>query len=124
MTMTASPVQSISAWITKNGSTTITVYPGNFRTPRDVMRVRVYRYEAFNSNGTDLLDIGYTGDTDAYANDVDLAGTGLATVTLGSGVGFDATPREIVLTYTASGSAPTTGKALVIIEFVPSPLLP
>lgn len=119
--MPSGPVQSITAWVT---STSQTVYPGNFRTPRDVMRIRVYVHEAFNSDGTDLLDIGFVGDTDAYANDVVVSATGLATVTLGSGVGFDATPREIVLTYTASGSAASAGKAYVVIEFVPIPSLP
>lgn len=119
--MTASPVQSLSAWITKDRQT---VSLGSFRTPRDVLRVRVWREQAFNSDGSDLLDIGYVGSEDAYAANVDLAGTGLATVTLGSGVGFDDTSRELQATYTAGGSAPTTGKALIIIEFIPSPPSP
>lgn len=116
-----SPVQTLSGWVTKDRQT---VSLGLFRGPRDVLRVRVWREEAFNSDGSDLLDIGYVGDTDAYANDVDLAGTGLATVTLGSGVGHDDTPREVQATYANGGSEPTTGKALVTIEFIPSPLTP
>lgn len=116
-----SPVQSLSAWVTKDRQT---VPLGSLRHPRDILRVRVWREIAFNSNGTDHLDIGYVGDEDAYAADVDLAGTGLATVTLGSGAGYDDTPRELVLTYTAGGSAPTTGKALVTIEFIPTSSIP
>ena len=83
--MSNGPVQYLAGWITSSRQT---IYLGNFRNPRDVVRVRVYVHEAFNSSGTDLLDIGYTGDTDAYANDVDLSSTGLATVTLGAGVGL------------------------------------
>lgn len=119
--MTNSPVQTISAWITKDRQT---IYPGNFRVPRKILRIHVEVYEAFNSDGTDLLDIGYVGSASAYANDVVVSSTGIASVTLGAGVIFDPTNRELVLTYSNGGTEPTLGKALVIIEFVPCPLLP
>lgn len=119
--MSNSPVQTISAWITKDRQT---IYPANFRVPRKILRIHVEVYEAFNSDGTDLLDIGYVGSANAYANDVDVGSLGAASVTLGSGIGFDATNRELVLTYSNGGTEPTTGKVLVTIEFVPCPLLP
>lgn len=73
---------------------------------------------AFDSSGTDLLRVGYSGTTNAFATDTDVSTTGSKTVTLGANVGYQATTRDVLCTYAAGGTAPTVGKASVVIEYV------
>lgn len=116
--MSASPVQSLSAFVTASKQI---AYPGSFHAPRRVLRVHIEVIEAFNGGGTDQIRVGHRTDDDAYATLVDVSTTGIKTVTLGSGVGFDATPREVIVEYVNGGGEPTTGSALVTMEFIPCP---
>lgn len=116
--MSASPIQSISAFLTK---TNTTVRPGAFSSPRRVVRVHLEVITAFDSDGTDQIRIGHATDNDAYGTLVDVSTTGIKTVTLGSGIGYDATPRQLIFEYVAGGSAPTTGSAVITVEFIPLP---
>lgn len=68
----------------------------------------VYVSTAFDSSGTDLLDIGYTGNTTAYATGIDVSTTGFKTVTI-TAVPEHTADRELVLTYTNGGTEPTVG---------------
>ena len=97
---------------------------GAFRNPRYVVRVNVHVTEAFNSDGGDTLVIGHPDNTDGYGESVDVSSTGVKTVTLGSDIGYDATNREVQAVYSNGGTEPTTGKAYIVIEFMPSPPQP
>jgi hypothetical protein len=94
---------------------------GYFRSPRKVLRIYVEVLEAFNSDGTDTLVIGHGDDPDAYATSINVSTTWVKTVTLGSGVNYDATPRAVIAAYTAGGSAPTTGSVIILIEYAELP---
>ena len=83
-----------------------------------VTAVTVRVDQAFNSSGTDLLTVGYDADTDAYAVSVDVSTVGVKTVTLGADVGQSSQNQTAKAYYTAGGGAPTTGIALVTIEYV------
>lgn len=89
-----------------------------------VRSVYIHVTQAFNSDGTDLLTVGHAEDPDAYVTNLDVSTTGVKTVSLGTGVGWNGTARAVDVTYTASGSAPTTGKALVIVIFDLVPIQP
>jgi len=79
---------------------------------------------AFDSDGSDNVEVGYSTDPNAYATNTDVSTTGRKTVTLGSGVGYDATARDVDITYTAGGSAAAAGKAVVIIFYEIMPVTP
>jgi hypothetical protein len=82
-----------------------------------VLRVHVQVTEAFDSDGTDELTVGYDADPDAYATTIDVSTTGSKTVTLGAGAGYDATSRSVKAYYTNGGTEPTTGAALILVEY-------
>jgi hypothetical protein len=91
-----------------------------------VTNVFIHVVNAFNSDGTDQLTVGYDGTPAAYATAVDVSTGGLKAVTLGSSVGLNTaeTGRAVEVYYTAGGSAPTLGKALVMIEYYRAPRIP
>jgi len=91
---------------------------GFFRNPRKILRAHVEVLEAFNSSGSDLLIVGHADDDDAYITSIDVSSTGIKAVTLGSGVGYDDDARAVIATYTAGGTAPTTGSVVITLEFV------
>jgi len=108
------PMESVSAWVADN------VQTGRFPTlPAYIVvtNVRVHVTQAFNSDGTNQLTVGYSGTASAYATAVDVSTTGWKTVTLGSGVGYSGTARAAEVYFTNGGTEPSTGKALVVIEF-------
>jgi len=86
-----------------------------------VSKVEVLVIQAFNSDGTDEISVGLDADLDALALPVDVSTLGskvvLAGAYLGTMVGdwLHALGATVVLTYTAGGSAPTTGMALVTV---------
>lgn len=130
MTLLSSPIGGFSeassrgalaGWVT---SGTQTRPLGLLRDPRYVLRVHVHVLEAFNGSGTDTLTVGYDSDTDAYATSVDVSSTGVKAVTLGTGVGFDGTNREAKAYYANGGGEPSTGKALIVVEFLRVPKQP
>lgn len=73
----------------------------------------------FNSDGTDQIDVGYSGNTDGYANNLDVSTAGRKTAACGSNckIGFngDGAVRTVVAAYTAGGSAATQGRAAIAI---------
>jgi hypothetical protein len=108
-------VQYLTAWV----STTVGLTPtlGTVPAHARIVSVSIEVTQAFNSDGTDLLSVGYSGSTAAYATATDVSTTGIKTVTLGTGVGYSATARDVIATYAAGGSAPSTGKALVSVAY-------
>lgn len=77
---------------------------------------------AFNSDGDDTISVGYDAAPEAYATSTDVSSTGLKAVTSGALVGYNATSRSIEAYYVNSGTEPTEGSAIVVLEFyrVPS----
>lgn len=112
-------MEQLCGWLADN-QTSITL--GDL--PRDcfVTKVHVWVSEAFNSSGTDVLDVGFGAFPNVFAAGVDVSTTGLKTPAAGSNLGWQfSLVRTVTATYTAGGGAPTTGKALVIVEFCRAP---
>lgn len=89
-----------------------------------VMRAHCHVIEAFNSDGTDTLTVGTDVDPDAFITSIDVSTTGIKTATLGVRAGFTAAASPIKAFYANSGSAPTTGKAVILLELAKTPPLP
>jgi hypothetical protein len=91
-----------------------------------VLRVGIFVSEAFNSSGTDTIEIGGTGLAARYAAATDVSTTGPKTPAAGSlalpgtMMGGDA----VSASYTNGGTEPTTGKALVFMEYMTVPNAP
>ncbi len=79
--------------------------------------VDVHVTEAFNSDGTDLLTVGYAADPDAFLTSLDVSTTGIKTVTLGVLAGYNGPARLVEAYYVNGGTEPTTGKALVVLRY-------
>jgi hypothetical protein len=109
------PLHAASAWVFDDRqSVDIINLIGAFV----VHSVSVYVLEGFNSDGTDLINVGYSGNAGTLTANVDVATTGAKTITPGAGVGYpwhqDMTIQAV---YTNGGTEPTTGQALVTVEY-------
>jgi hypothetical protein len=73
----------------------------------------------FNSDGTDLVDIGVSGTQEKFAADVDVATAGLKTAgVVAAQVGaVQATAQAVTAIYTNGGSAASTGAATIMVQF-------
>lgn len=114
----------ISVWLSvATQSATVGVVP-----PKALIReAGILVTQAFNSDGTDMITIGGSGNANRYADSTDVSTTGNKTLTAGS----TATPPAsspggdtIVTAYTKGGSTPTTGKALVWMTYMLVPTSP
>lgn len=80
---------------------------------------------AFNSAGAnDAFKIGHDTDDDAFG----LSKSVTSIITLdnfsnGAEVGYRSSGKKVLLSYTGTGTAPTTGKAIVILPFILVPSL-
>lgn len=105
--------EAIHGWVADDRATALlgTLPPFSY-----VVGLHVQVTEAFNSDGTDFLTIGWDADPNALMDDLDVSATGvLAPVLLSVGTGAE---KDIKAYYTAGGSAATTGKAIVILEYI------
>jgi len=89
-----------------------------------IMTVYCHVTEAFNSDGTDILTVGYAADTDSIATAIDVSTTGVKVVVLGTDNGYIATARIVLAYYVNGGSEPNTGKAIIKVEFQRVPTQP
>lgn len=112
------PAKALVAWVADSATN-----PSLGTLPADsyVSAVHLDVTEAFDSDGTDAITVGYDADPDAFATAVDVSTTGVKSVTLGAEAGYVGAARAAEAYYTAGGSAPTTGKALVLLEYRPVP---
>jgi hypothetical protein len=83
----------------------------------------VHIVTAFNSSGTDLLDVGFIGSTtddDAYATDLTLAAVGYLTLDeLGATTNImQSVETTVTATPAQSVADATAGEAYVIVNFV------
>lgn len=84
-----------------------------------ILRAHITVNESFNSDGTDQITIGYSLNTDAYAEAIDASTTGYKSITPGSDIGlYSETGRLVNAYYVNGGSEPTTGKALCVVEYI------
>jgi len=115
-------VRQLQGWITDdNQNPTIGVLPDN----HVVLAANVWVQEAFNSDGTDTLQVGFDADTDGYVTSTDVSTTGVKTVTLGVvAQKVVATAKTVEAYYLNSGSEPTTGKAHVALTYIVATALP
>lgn len=74
---------------------------------------------AFDSDGTDLVDIGITGTAEKFAANVDVAATGLKTTgVVAAQIGaVQATAQPVLGIYAAGGSAATAGAMVILVQF-------
>ena len=94
----------------------------NIQPPFYILGAHLHVTEAFNSDGTDNISVGYDADTDSVFTNTTCNTTGVKSPTMGSDNGYNGTARNYEVYYTASGSEPSTGRALVILEVL-HPLL-
>lgn len=111
----------ILGWVTHSRQT---VDLGAIPADTYVLRGHVHVTQAFNSNGTDGVTVGNDVDPDALITSVDVATTGIKSVTLGVNAGFNASAQPVKLFYSNSGSEPSTGAALIILEVSRTPPSP
>jgi hypothetical protein len=82
---------------------------------------------AFNSDGTDVINVGYSGATTAYLSAFDVSTVGAASSVLPNGTGAGTglgrregtAQRDIIWTYVPGGSAATTGVVFIHLFFIP-----
>jgi len=93
----------------------------------NVIRGGVHVQTAFNSATTDVLDIGFrnapggeTDDPNAYATVITMAAVGvIAADEMTATTAIDLTlGAEITFSYTATGTAATTGNGIVWVEYI------
>jgi len=106
--------QSLSCVVT---ATNKTVLLGVLPIGSNIVRVFIQVLIAFNSSGTDLIRIGYTGTTNAFATDTDVSTTGIKSPTLGASAGYQTGAHQVYAYYTAGVADQTLGKAVVNIEY-------
>lgn len=101
-----------------NGKTLIVgVVPAGslIRKPTSGVNVSV----AFNDSGTDLLDIGVSGDNDLYATDLSVAAVGFQACDEAVSFLVGASDVTITAVYAGQNSDMTTGAGQIVIDFSP-----
>lgn len=87
-----------------------------------IIQIYCHVLEAFDSDGTDQITVGWDSDPDALATAIDVSTTGLKSVTMGANNGYNSIAQKLKAFYTNSGSEPTAGKAFLWIESIRVPL--
>ena len=111
----------ITMWVTYGRQT---VNLGSLPSDTYIMRAHVHVTEAFNGSGSDTITVGSDADPDAIVTSVDVSTPGIKTATLGVSAGYNSSAQPLKIFYIAGGSAPRTGKALVILETAKTPSSP
>lgn len=81
-----------------------------------ILDIKVDVETAFNSSGTDLLDLGKTGTANHYINDLDIAATGRKAPTL-TNLGASTAPITVIATFVQSIADATAGLATVTVIY-------
>ena len=111
----------MAGWVT-SGSQTVLL--GVLPIASYVARVHIHCTTSFNSDGADDISVGYTGTTTAFATATAVGTTGVKSVTAGANVGYQTVSREINAYYVNGGTEPSTGRAIVIVEYFLNPVVP
>lgn len=86
-----------------------------------ITSIKVIITTAFNAPGNDYLDIGTSSSAARYADDVDCASTGSATVTSTAYWGYvesAADPTDIYYIFVPGTSVATAGEGKIVVEYV------
>lgn len=120
-----SPVETLKCYVHSTAGTGHkTQNPGMGTLPAFsyVLRGHIHVTEAFNSDGTDNISVGYDADTDAFITATNVSTTGVKSVMLGTLAGYNAAARNVEAYYVNGGTEPSTGKATVVLEYVRVPV--
>lgn len=109
------PVECLFGWVSHEKQT---VQLGVLPYHSYVYNVSIHCTEAFDSDGTDNISVGWATDNIALATATSVATTGVKTVTMGTNEGYNSSTQDIFAYYVNGGSEPTTGKAVVLVWFV------
>lgn len=113
------PAQRLTGWVADDAQNpSIGTLPARSYVTNVVVQVT----EAFNSDGDDEITVGYDAAVSAFATAVDVSTTGIKSVTMGTSEGYNGTARSVEAYYSPGGSAPSAGKALVILEYYRVPV--
>lgn len=88
-----------------------------------ITAIKIDVVTAFNSSGTDLVDVGTTADGAFYVNDADVSSTVHATATLvaanlASVINVGTSDVQVTATYAQSVADASAGAATISIEYV------
>jgi hypothetical protein len=109
------PIESISNWVADDQQNPVI---GTVPAGAVITNARLIVTQAFNSDGTDLISIGVDTAETIIAATNDVSTTGTKTLVFGVAVGrYESVDRIVEAYYTNGGSEPTTGRALVTVEF-------
>lgn len=86
--------------------------------------VKIEPTVAFDSGTADTVEVGWDADHDALSAAQDVQSTGVKNPTMGANEGYNGTSQTIKAYHTTSGTAPTQGKALVIVFLAQVPTEP
>ncbi|KKL54454.1 hypothetical protein LCGC14_2265230, partial [marine sediment metagenome] len=117
-------VNTFEGWCTHEAATdTITL--GTLPANAIVIGLFVWVQEAFNSDGNDFLEVGFDANPDAYGTSLDVSGTGVKAMTLGStSKTVDATSRVVKVFYDDQGTDASAGEVHVVIEWIQATINP
>ena len=109
------------AFNTSGITTASTVEVGTVPANALVLRVGIIIQTAFNAGTTNTADVGYVGATTAYFSAQALGSVAVAAATMTAANMFPSTSAAtpIFVRYNTSGTAATTGAAVVYVEFAP-----
>lgn len=93
-------------------SSTLTKHIALLPKGADVESILIMVQTAFDAGVT--LSVGYSSNHTAYCTAQSVSSTGRIAPTLGSGGGYDSSPREVKAYLNGT---PTKGKALVVMEW-------
>lgn len=96
--------------------TTLGTLPANSA----VMSMRAFVRTAFNAGTTNTLAIGTAADPDMIGNETTAAAVGWYDLTTGIS-GYVTSDTALVVTYNQTGTAASTGSALVVLEYATFP---
>ena len=121
--MASGETRWLLSWTSYNTAATRNPVLGTIPANAVVVRGYVHVITAFNGGSANEITIGYDSDVDAHVTAIATNTTGVKSLTLGVGIGRDATARSVEVYATYSGAAPTAGRALCGIEYftVPPP---
>ena len=115
--MSISNSGAISKIITFANTTSLSL---GFLPPNSIITgIKVLVGTAFNAGGADVIDVGDDTTANKFANDVNVASTGSATVTLDNvgAVESSTASTEIKAIYVPAGSTPTAGSGYIVVEY-------
>ena len=111
----------LQKWVTSDAQTPIL---GILPADTYVIAVHCHVTEAFNSDGSDQITVGWDTDNDALCTAIDVSTTGVKSVTMGANHGYNSTAQKVKAYYVNGGSEPTTGKAFIWVESIKCPSQP